>query len=74
MVRVLLAIIMVIAVGLFVAGGCDKKEPAEEASAAAVKSEVEIEGDAEEVITEENRDEELDRLEKEIEADTVGEE
>jgi hypothetical protein len=70
MVRMVFAIVVAAAVGLFVAGGCDKKEPAEEASAAAVKSEVEIEVEAEEAITEENLDEQLDLLEKEIAADS----
>ena len=74
MVRVVLAIIMVIAVGLFVPGGCKKSEPAGQAIEETVKSEVEFEAEAAEAITEENLDEELDRLEKEIEADTVAEE
>ena len=74
MVRVLLAIIMVIAVCLFVPGGCKKSEPTDQGSGETVKSEAEFEAEAEEAITEENLDEQLDRLEKEIEADTVAEE
>ena len=49
---------------VFTISGCSKKESAPE-----VKTETEFKAEAQEQINEENMDEELNRLEKEIESD-----
>ena len=58
----------------FAMSGCRKSQPKPPPEADAVKTAAEFAAEAEDEITEENLDDELDRLEKEIDADIVTEE
>lgn len=70
MIRRIFAAVIVIAIGASFIVGCKKDEPAEEA----VKTAAEFKAEAEKEITEENFESELERMEKEIEADAAAQE
>ena len=59
---------------IFAMGGCRKSQPKTPPEGDAVKTATEFAAEAEDEITEENLDEELDSLEKEIDSDIANEE
>lgn len=69
-----LIIIAVMMAGLFCMSGCKKKAADNESNQdVVVKTAAEYDAEAKEQITEENVDEELDKLEKEVDEDTSAE-
>jgi hypothetical protein len=69
MARRLMVLLLAAGIGLFCVTGCKKSQPE-----AAPMSKAEFKAEADKEITEENMTEQLDSLEKEINADTAGEE
>ncbi|MBN1123836.1 MAG: hypothetical protein JXA82_02435 [Sedimentisphaerales bacterium] len=73
MIRWLILILMIAALFCTVAG-CSKQDPVSDESEVTVKTEAEYKAEAEQQITEENMDAELDKLEQEIETELKAEE